>query len=152
MDLSEHLRITSGALKGWVVAQAQDSVAVGAIWFICLRVLHVPWAVFWACLAAVLQFVPHVGPVLAMLGPAITAAIHWGDFSHFLQILILYAIIVVVDGLVLQPYIMRRTAKVPIWASILVPIGLGFVIPIWGVLLAPPVLAVLFAYKTRRTR
>jgi len=52
------------------------------------------------------------------------------------------------DGLLLQPYIMRRTAKVPIWASILAPIVLGFVIPFWGVLLAPPLLAVLFAYRS----
>jgi len=50
--------------------------------------------------------------------------------------------------LLLQPYIMRRTAKVPIWASILAPIVLGFVIPFWGVLLAPPLLAVLFAYRS----
>lgn len=87
-----------------------------------------------------------------MLGPAITAAIHWTDFMHFLYVLILYAIIVVMDGLILQPYIMRRTAKVPIWASILAPLVLGFVVPFWGVLLAPPLLAVVYAYKARLER
>ena len=62
----------------------------------------------------------------------------------------LYAGIVLVDGFALQPYLMRRTAKVPIWASILVPVVLGFVIPFWGVLLAPPLLAVVYAYKRKR--
>ena len=62
-------------------------------------------------------------------------------------VLILYAVIAVVDGLVLQPYIMRRSAKVPIWASILAPIALGILWPFWGVLLAPPLLAVVYAYK-----
>jgi predicted PurR-regulated permease PerM len=57
---------------------------------------------------------------------------------------------VVVDGLILQPYIMRRVAKIPMWASILAPIVLGFVIPFWGVLLAPPLLAVVYAYKARK--
>ncbi|PYT84504.1 MAG: hypothetical protein DMG40_01285 [Acidobacteria bacterium] len=47
----------------------------------------------------------------------------------------------------LQPYIMKRTAKVPIWASILAPIVLAFVIPFWGVFLAPPLLPVVCAYK-----
>ena len=42
---------------------------------------------------------------------------------------------------------MKRTAKVPIWASILAPIVLAFMIPIWGVFLAPPLLAVVYAYK-----
>jgi predicted PurR-regulated permease PerM len=62
-------------------------------------------------------------------------------------VLILYAGIVLVDTLALQPYIMKRTTKVPIWASILVPIVLAFVIPFWGVFLAPPLLAVVYAYK-----
>jgi predicted PurR-regulated permease PerM len=62
-------------------------------------------------------------------------------------VLVLYAVIVVIDGLLLQPYIMRRTAKVPIWASIVVPIVLGIVWPFWGVLVAPPLLAVVYAYK-----
>ncbi len=56
------------------------------------------------------------------------------------------------DGFLLQPYIMKRTAKVPVWASILAPIVLGMVIPFWGVLLAPPLLAVLYAYKARQAR
>jgi len=42
---------------------------------------------------------------------------------------------------------MKRTAKVPIWASILAPIVLAYVIPFWGVFLAPPLLAVVYAYK-----
>ncbi|MGA8311218.1 MAG: hypothetical protein WB755_14385, partial [Terriglobales bacterium] len=53
---------------------------------------------------------------------------------------------------VLQPFIMKRTAKVPVWASILAPIVLGIVIPFWGVLLAPPLLVVLYAYKAREAR
>jgi predicted PurR-regulated permease PerM len=152
MDFRQHLRITGGALKNWAVAQFQDSLAVGVMWFIGLEILHVPWAGFWAILAALLQFVPHLGPVLGMLGPAVTAAIKWGDFLHFVYVLILYVLIVVVDGLLLQPYIMRRTAKIPIWVSILAPLVLGLVIPFWGVLLAPPALAILYAYKAAAER
>ena len=64
----------------------------------------------------------------------------------------LYAVIAIVDGFLLQPYIMKRTAKVPVWASILAPIVLGMIIPFWGVLLAPPLLAILYAYKARQAR
>jgi predicted PurR-regulated permease PerM len=150
MDLGDHVRTTGGALKNWIIAQLQDSLAVAALWLIGLYLLKVPWAPFWALLAAVLQFVPHVGPALGMIGPALTAALSWKDWEHPLYVLILYAAIVVVDGLLLQPYIMKRTAKVPIWASILTPLVLGILIPFWGVLLAPPLLAVLYAYKARQ--
>ena len=150
MDPREHIQVTGSALKKWAVGQIQDSIAVALLWFVGLWILQVPWAPLWALLAAALQVVPHLGPVLSLLGPVLSALIRWQDWEHPLYVLILYAVIVVVDGLLLQPYIMRRAAKVPMWASILVPIVLGFAIPFWGFLLAPPLLAVVYAYKARR--
>ena len=152
MQLGEHIRVTGGALKNWAIAQAQDSVAVGLLWWIGLAILKVPWAPFWAFLAAVLQIVPHVGPVLGLLGPTLAAALRWQDWEHPLYVLILYAIVVVVDGFFLQPYLMKRTARVPIWASLVTPIVLGILIPFWGVLIAAPLLAVVYAYKERRAK
>jgi predicted PurR-regulated permease PerM len=149
MGFADHLQTTGTALKNWAIAQVQDSLAVGVLWFVGLYVLHIPWAALWALGAALLQFVPHLGPILGLVGPLLTAALAWRDFNHPLGVLILYAIIVVVDGLLLQPYIMRRTAKVPIWASILAPVVLGIVWPFWGVIFAAPLLAVVYAYKSK---
>jgi predicted PurR-regulated permease PerM len=104
----------------------------------------------WAVIAAVLQIVPHFGPILGLLGPVFAATIKWMDWEHPLGVLGLYAVIVVLDGLLLQPYIMRRTVKVPIWASVFSPIVLGVIWPFWGVLMAPPLLAVIYAYRARR--
>ncbi len=146
-DFGDHLRITGGALKNWAVAQLQDSLAVGLLWLVGLYVLHVPLAPLWAVLAALFQIVPHLGPILGLLGPVLAATIRWMDWKHPLGVLVLYAIIVLLDGLLLQPYIMKRTAKVPIWASILAPIVLGILWPFWGVLLAAPLLAILYAYR-----
>ena len=147
MNVGEHFRITSGALKNWLIAQLQDSIAVGLLWLIGLYLLKVPWAPLWALLAATLQVVPHLGPVLSVIGPVLAATFRWGDWEHPLYVLMLYAGIAVVDGFLLQPYIMKRVARVPIWASLLTPIVLGILIPFWGVLLAPPLLAVVYAYK-----
>jgi len=151
MTAKDHVRITASALGRWAIAQLQDSLAVGLLWLIGLRIIRIPWAPLWAVLAAVLQVVPHFGPILGLLGPVLAAAIRWNDWQHPVYVLILYAVIVVIDGLLLQPYIMRRVARVPMWASILAPVILGIVIPFWGVLLAPPLLAVVYAYKARRT-
>ncbi len=154
MPAADHFRITASALKRWAIAQLQDSIAVGVLWLIGLWIIGVPWAPLWAVLAAVLQIIPHLGPVLGLIGPVLASLDRWdvwNDWQHPLYVLILYAVIVVVDGFLLQPYIMRRVARVPMWASILVPIVLGFVIPFWGFLLAPPLLAVVYAYRARRT-
>lgn len=151
MQVSQHIDITGGALRRWLIAQFYDSLAVGALWWFGLDYLHVPWAPFWAILAAGLQFIPHFGPVLAFMGPALVA-LFAGGFEQFLYVLILYGAIIVIDGLVLQPVIMRRTARVPIWASLIVPILLSLIFGFWGLLLAAPLLAVIFAYRAHGKR
>ena len=148
MEFRDHLRTTGSALKNWFIAQTLDALAVGLIWLIGLWIIGVPWAPFWAFLGAIFQFVPNIGAVLGVVGPVIVGGIDKG-WTCALYVLILYAIIAVLDGLWLQPYLMRRTSKVPIWASIIVPIVMGFVIPFWGILLAPPLLAVIYAYRNR---
>jgi predicted PurR-regulated permease PerM len=95
-----------------------------------------------------MQFIPNIGLVLALIGPSIAALVS-GGFNRFLYTLILYAVLVVLDGLFLQPYLMRRTAKVPIWASLITPIVLGILLPFWGVLLSAPLLAVFFTYRSK---
>ena len=148
MDFREHFHLTGSALKRWLIAQLQDSLAVACLWLIGLLIIGVPWAPLWAVLAFLLQFIPHLGPIITLCGPAIAASIKLGGMG-LIYVLILYAVVAIVDGLLLQPYIMRRTARVPIWASILAPLVLGMIFSFWGVLLAAPLLAVLYAYRGR---
>ena len=152
MAFDDHLRITGSALKSWAIAQIKDSLAVGVLWLAGLYFLHVPLYPLWAVLAALLQIIPHLGPVLSLLGPLFSATVAYRDWQHPASVLALYAVIALVDGFLLQPFIMRRTAKVPIWASILAPIVLGIIWPFWGVLVAAPLLAVVYAYKARIPR
>lgn len=148
MDFRTHARTTGGALKSWFFAQLQDAAAVALLWLIGLLILRVPLWYVWAPLAFVLQFIPHFGPVLTLVGPAL-AGLFSGGWERMVYVLILYAVVVAADGFVFQPYIMRRTAKVPVWASILVPLVMAFTLGFWGVLLAPPLLAVYYAYRNR---
>jgi predicted PurR-regulated permease PerM len=70
---------------------------------------------------------------------------------RFFYVLILFAVIMVVDGFFLQPYFMKRTAKVPFWAALLTPIAIALLIPFWwAILLAPPLLAVVYAFRRKR--
>ncbi|HMK30232.1 MAG TPA: AI-2E family transporter [Terriglobales bacterium] len=153
MELWEHLHITGGALKRWLIAQTCDAVAVATLWLVGLTIIGIPWAPLWAVLGGLFQFVPNIGGVLTLIGPATVAGltgIFSGNWQKLLYLLILYAVVVVVDGLVLQPAIMKRTAKVPIWASLTVPIVLGLFLGFWGVLISAPLLAVVFAYRSKR--
>ena len=152
MRAGEHLRLTGGALGRWFVAQTKDSAAVALLWLVGLLVLRVPGALLWATFAFFLQYIPNLGPVLTLVGPMVAEGIEGlfgGDWMKLIYVLILYAIIAAVDGLFLQPYIMKRTVKVPVWASIITPIVLGLFLGFWGVLISAPLLAVIYAYRRR---
>jgi predicted PurR-regulated permease PerM len=151
MKLSEHVSIGSTALRRWFVAQLYDAVAVGILWLIGLLVLGVPVAPLWALLAAIFQMVPIVGTLVGLWGPAAAAAIS-GGVPRLSYVLILYAAIVIADGFVLQPVLMKRSARVPIWASVLAPLVLGTLFNIWGVILSVPLLAIIYTYRERYRR
>lgn len=152
MNVRYHFGTTFNALRRWFIAQCYDSLAVAAIWLVGLLILRVPLAPLWAFLAGALQFIPNFGPVLSLIGPALALLFAGASSDRFLGLLISYGIIAAIDGLVLQPYLMKRHNRVPFWASLVIPIVLGFIIPFWGVLLAPPLLAVIYAYRRPGTR
>jgi len=148
MGWREHLQTTQEALKHWFVALCYDALCVAGIWLVGLEILRIPLAPLWAVLAGLLQFIPNFGPMMAVIGPALSGAFS-SDHMRFFYVLMLFAAVMMIDGLLLQPFLMKRTAKVPFFVSLIAPIVLGIIIPFWGVLLAPPLLAVFYAFKRR---
>ena len=129
-----------------------DALLVGVLWLAGLWLLHVPLAPLWALLGALVQFIPNVGGMVALIGPALSLLFAGRNWEQFGLLLCLYAVIVFIDQLGIQPFLMKKITKVPIWASIFVPIVLGILIPFWGVLLAPPLLAVIFSFRKSQTQ
>lgn len=140
--------VTAGtALVNWWRAVSIEALCVAILWLVGLWLLHVPFAPAWALIAGLMAFVPNIGGVIALIGPAFSILFSGHDEIRFWYLLGVYALIVVIDQLLLQPWLMKKTSRVPIWASLIVPIVLGIVIPFWGVLLAPPLLAVFYAFR-----
>jgi|SRR5580765_602807 predicted PurR-regulated permease PerM len=148
MDWRSHAYTTGSALKNWFIAQCYDSLAVAFLWLVGLLIIGIPWAPLWATLAGMLQFIPNFGVLISLIGPALIGAFS-ADHMRFFYVLILFAVIMVTDGLFLQPYLMKRTTRVPFWIALFAPIILGIIIPFWGVLLAPPLLAVIYAFRRK---
>ena len=147
---SLHLRTAGTALVNWWRAVTIEGLCVAVLWLIGLLLLHVPLAPVWALVAGLMTLVPNFGGVIALLGPAFSILVSQPSMYRLCILLGLYAVIVVIDQLLLQPLIMKRVTRVPVWASILAPIVLGIVIPFWGILLAPPLLAIVYAFRRPR--
>jgi predicted PurR-regulated permease PerM len=141
-----HIKTAGRALLGWWQATTLDALIVGGIWFVGLELIGVAFAPMWAILGALLQFIPMYGGMIAVIGPVLAVAFSGHDEYRLGFVLGLYGLIAVLEGLVIGPYILHRTTRVPWWAAFFGPIVLGILIPFWGVLLAPPLLAVVFAF------
>ena len=150
----EHLRTAGTALVNWWRAVSIEALCVAVLWLIGLEILRVPFAPAWALIAGLMAFVPNIGGVIALIGPVFCILFQGRDLERLGFLLGIYAIIVVVDQLVLQPWLMKRMARVPLWASILVPLVLAFnpITPFWGVLLAPPLLAIVYAFRKPKVK
>jgi predicted PurR-regulated permease PerM len=146
-DLKKTGATAGTALVNWWRAVSIEALCIAVMWLIGLLLLRVPLAPAWALIAGLMAFVPNFGGVIAIIGPSISILFSGHDESRFFYLLGMYAVIVVIDQLLLQPMLMKRTTRVPIWASLIVPIVLGILIPFWGVLLAPPLLAVFYAFR-----
>ena len=142
-----HLRTAGSALVNWWRGVTIQGLCVGSLWLIGLLLLHVPLAPVWALVAALMTLVPNIGGAIALLGPVFAILVSQPSMYRLCLLLGMYAVIVVIEQLLLQPLIMNRVTRVPVWASILAPIALGIVIPFWGILLAPPLLAVIYAFR-----
>jgi predicted PurR-regulated permease PerM len=149
---SLHLRTAGTALLNWWRAATIEGLCVAVLWLIGLLLLHVPLAPVWALIAGLMTLVPNFGGVIALLGPAFSILVSQPSMYRLCILLGLYAVIVVIDQLLLQPLIMKRVTRVPVWASILAPIVLGIVIPFWGILLAPPLLVIVYAFRRPRAQ
>ena len=144
-------RTVGRALGAWWRAATLEALCVGALWWMGLVLLGIPLAPVWALFAAFASFVPHLGGALSVIGPVLAVAFSGHDYYRLGLVLGLYATIVIADQLGIQPLLLKKTTRVPVWLSILAPIALGIAFPFWGVLLAPPLLAVVYAFRRTPT-
>ena len=96
--------------------------------------------------------VPNFGGMISVIGPVFSVLLNGHDIYRLGLVLGLYAAIEVIDQLLIAPVLLKRVTRVPVWVSILAPIALGILIPFWGVLLAPPLLAVVYAFRRPQRR
>lgn len=150
-DFRTHARTAGTALFNWWKAVTIEALCVAVMWLVGLLLLQVPLAPVWALIGGVMTFIPTFGGVITVIFPVLMILFSGHDMYRLGLVLGLYALIVVIDQLLLQPMLLKRVSRVPIWATILVPIAMGIIIPFWGVLLGPPLLAVVYAFRKPRS-
>jgi predicted PurR-regulated permease PerM len=128
-------------LRWWLIGKAASMTVVGIAVFIGLTALGVPLAAALALIAALLDFIPNVGPILAVI-PAALFALLQGP-TQVLYVVVLYGAIQTVEGYVLTPLIDRTTVKLPPALTLTAMVVAALLFGWLGLLLAAPAAAAL---------
>ena len=136
-QLMETLRDT---LWWWSLGRLMSMAFVGVTTTVGLTLLGIPLAFLLGLIAAVLTFVPNIGPLVSAI-PALLLALA-GDPIDALWVALLYTGVQLVEGLVLDPVIDRMTVRLPPALTVTMQLVLGTLVGLAGVALAAPLTAV----------
>lgn len=119
----------SDSIKHYLLLKFFTSAATGMVITIGLKIFDVHYAVLWGLVAFMLNFIPTIGSIIAAV-PAVLMAIVQYDISTSLGVALLYIIVNVSIGSILEPRIMGKGLGL---STLIVFLSLIF----WGWLLGP---------------
>ena len=128
------------ALRWWLLAKLVSMLVIGVGTGVGLYVLGVPLVFSLGLIAALLTFVPNIGPILSAVPAVLLALVHGPRLA--LWVVLLYLGVQVVESYLITPYLERRTVSLPPALTLTVQVLLGAAAGVLGISLAAPLTAV----------
>lgn len=139
--VDEALSRSAHSLRHWMIGTVISMAVVGVMVFAGLTILGVPAALALAVIAAMFEFIPIVGPILASV-PAIAVALTVSPMTA-LWVTLLYVVIQQIEGDVITPVVMRGAVRLPPALTVIFQSFMAVIFGFLGLLLAVPLLAVI---------
>jgi predicted PurR-regulated permease PerM len=128
------------ALRWWLVGRIASMAVVGALTVLGLSIVGVSLALTLGLIAALLSFVPYVGPVLSAI-PAILVALVESP-RKVIHVAFVYGAVQALESYLITPLIQHRAVSIPPALLLIAQILMGVLAGPVGVLLATPLAVV----------
>jgi predicted PurR-regulated permease PerM len=132
----EVLDALAHALRWWLVGRLTMMSVVGVLTTLGLWIAGIPTPLALGLLAALLSFVPYVGPILSFV-PAVLVALTVGP-TKALYVAIVFGLVQTLESYVVTPLVQQRAVSLPPVILITAQIAMGVLAGATGVLLAAP--------------
>jgi len=127
---------TGSALASWLLAKLTAMVVIGLLTAVGLWFIGIDLALVLALLAALLSFIPNIGPVIALVPAALIAMVFGIDKLGW--VIALYAAVQAFESYLLTPVLQQRMLGLPPALTVSVQVLLGVLAGVLGVILATP--------------
>jgi len=134
---------TKGAIQNYMFGLLLEALIVATLNTVALLILGVPYAILLGVIGALLNILPFIGGILAVLFPILVAMLTKDGFSIELWIIVAYMAIQFVDNHFLVPYIVASKVKINALISIIIVLMGGALWGIAGMFLSIPAIGVL---------
>jgi len=114
----------------YVAVKTVVSLLVGGISYVALLIFGVDFAGFWALLIFILNFIPYIGSLIAVLFPTVLSLLQFGSLGIFAMVLTVLAGAQVFVGNVLEPRLMGKSLNL---SPLIILIALSVWGALWGV-------------------
>jgi len=134
----DHFQNFSDSVQRYLLIKTLVSIGTGFVVGIALALMGVDYAILWAVIAFLLNFIPNIGSIIAAVPPMLIALIQLGPMSSML-VAGLYMITNTVFGNVIEPRYMGRSlglstlvvfVSLVFWGWIFGPVGMLLSIPL----------------------
>ncbi|MGP9812567.1 AI-2E family transporter [Rhodopseudomonas sp. NSM] len=133
------LRKATNTLKKWLVAKLMAMAVVGVLTWLGLWIVGVPLAAILGLIAALLAFIPNIGPILAA-APAIMMALTEGP-TMVLLVVAVYLVVQTIESYLITPLIQQEQVSLPPVLVISMQLLMGALFGLIGLALATPLAA-----------
>jgi|GEM_PF-2186693 len=130
------------SVSGWLWGKLLSSIIVSILVYIGLALIGIPYALVFAFLALVLNFIPFFGSIFAAITPVLIGFSN--SFLDGVLVLALYLVINnIIEGFILMPFLMKKTVNInPALLIFCVLIG-GQLAGILGIIISIPITAII---------
>ena len=139
--VEEALDTTSSALWYWLLATFVSMTIIGVLSWLGLILLGIPLAAVLGISAGLLEFIPFIGPFIAMV-PAVLVGFLQGP-TQALYVALLYLAIQQLESYVITPLVQERGPDLPPALTLLAAVVFGLVFGPLGVIVATPLMVAL---------
>ncbi len=130
-------------LGSYLRGQFTESFVVGVLSVTALWILDVKYFTLIGIFAGLANMIPYVGPVAGAIPAIIVVIVNDGSTAMILYVILAFAMVQIIDNIILQPLVMSRSVNLPPLAIVLAILIAGKFFGLLGMLLAVPAAGVI---------